>query len=109
MPAHAIADVSAAPKGGDDLASRFVTARYQVHGFVTLRHYRGGFYQYDHTIGGYREVPDGDIKAQVMGFLRERGFTKPRFLNEVLVNLKAEDLAHIPADQEPPLWLDDQE
>ena len=75
--------------------------------------WRGGFYEF--TGCHYRELPEGDLRARITGFIRSREWmdrkgavTRPSpkatFVRDVALNVAAK--APVPSYCEPPLWED---
>ncbi|MCZ7645674.1 MAG: DUF3854 domain-containing protein [Planctomycetota bacterium] len=88
------------------LADEFLSLNYTRDDVLTLRRYREVFYRW----GGnnYGEIPNSDLEAEVMGFLREWSTQAaiPAIRQAVVANVKASGVSHVPAGVTLPCRLE---
>ena len=66
--------------------------------------YKGSWFKFDGTC--YRRISLDNLESDVMAFIRQSGQSATRNLRDnVVANLKATDLAGLPAEAENPCWL----
>lgn len=87
------------------MADEFLRRYYTHENALILRNFRTAFFEWEGN--AYREVPDNDLLAGVMGFLRKErpSFAHPRFRASVVENLKAVGACHVPSHATPPCML----
>jgi putative DNA primase/helicase len=106
----ALKDISAAAETGDQtparLADEFIKQKHLTDGELSLHDYRNVYYRW--RDGSYVETTDGDIRAEVMRFLRQKDpkLAVPKMQTAVEANLKSADVCHVPATVDLPCWIE---
>jgi len=89
-----------------ELADEFLERFRTGNGETTLRSFRLQFHRWNGSF--YEEIPDADMRAEVMGFLRAKAprAALPSVAKAVVENLRARGVCHLPSSATPPFWVD---